>query len=388
LAPHITTTPGHLCLSAVTHSYLEGTHHALAAFGSKRDGPKGNLQIVIGLRCAEDGQPGSIAVFPGHTPDPHTLAAQLAQVKTRCGVTALTVVGDRGMSQGQPGEDLATQGCHDISAITKTQIDQRLRTGGLQLDLCDQEVAEGLADEGIHYGRRRHPGRAQAMRDTRHAKLATLQAPVAKQPHYLTDQARANAPGALQQLGAQAEKLRLAAGVALTVAARAITLALKEDARTEAAKLDGCSVLQTDLRRAQAPKELVHARYQELASVEHAFRPCKTAHLAVRPSFLRREARPRAQALAVMLAYQSMRYRASCWSACDVTVAEGLHALTTLGLVEVAPQHAASYHGHPPPRDAIARLLHSAAITLPKAFSLSGTRVSTKTKPQSERLVQ
>jgi hypothetical protein len=35
-----------------------------------------------------------------------------------------------------------------------------------------------------------------------------------------------------------------------------------------------------------------------------------------------------------------------------------------------------------------ARLLHSADITLPKIFSLSGTRVSTKNKLQSERLVQ
>ena len=145
-------------------------------------------------------------------------------------------------------------------------------------------------------------------------------------------------------------------------------------------------VLKTDLTPAQAPKEMVHDRYKDLASVEQAFRTCKTAHLEVRPLFLRREARTRAHALVVMLAYQIMRYLASCWSAFDVTVAEGLHALTTLGLVEVAPSHAPSYHCLPTPRDAIARLLHSADIPLPKAFSLSGVRVSTKKKLQSERL--
>ena len=147
-------------------------------------------------------------------------------------------------------------------------------------------------------------------------------------------------------------------------------------------------MLKTDLRPAQAPKELVHDRYKDLASVEHAFRTCKTAHLEVRPIFLRREARTRAHALVGMLAYQIMRYLASCWSAFDVPVEEGLHALTTLCLVEVAPPHAASYHCIPTPRDAIARLLHSAGITLPKVFSLSGTRVSTKKKRQSARLVQ
>jgi hypothetical protein len=106
----------------------------------------------------------------------------------------------------------------------------------------------------------------------------------------------------------------------------------------------------------------------------------------VRPIFLRLEERTRAHALVVMLAYQIIRYLASCWSAFDVTVEEGLHALTTLCLVEVVPQHAPSYHCIPTPRDTIARLLQSADIKLPKAFSLSGTRVSTKKKLQSERL--
>jgi Transposase DDE domain len=382
------TKPASLFLYDVTRSYLEGTHNALAAFGYNRDGKKGKLQIVIGLLCDEDGQPVSIEVFPGNTQDPRTVAAQVAKLKGRFGVTAITFVGDRGMLKGQQVEDLAQHGFHYITAITKPQIDKLLRTGTLHMDLFDQELAEVLTDEGIRYVLRRNPMRAHEMRDTRHAKLATLQAQVAKQNHYLTDHPRANAQGALQKLMARAEKLRIADWVALTVAERALTLTIMEDAQTEAAKLDGCSVLKTDLTPAQAPKEMVHDRYKDLASVEQAFRTCKTAHLEVRPLFLRREARTRAHALVVMLAYQIIRSLASCWSACDVTVAEGLHALTTLCLVEVAPQNAASYHCIPTPRDTIARLLHSADITLPKAFSLSGTRVSTKKKLQSERLAQ
>jgi hypothetical protein len=387
-AQRIKTKPVTLFLYDVTSSYLEGTHNDLATFGYNRDGKKGKLQIVIGLLCDEDGHPVSIEVFPGNTPDPHTFASQLAKVKTRFGVTEITFVGDRGMSKGQQVEDLATQGCHYITAITKPQIEKLLRTGVLQMDLFDQEVAEVLTDEGIRYVLRRNPVRAQEMRDTRHAKLATLQAQVAKQNQYLTDHPRANAQVALQKLVARAEKLRIADWVELIVAERAITLTIKEDAQTEAAKLDGCYVLKTDLTPQQANKEIVHDRYKDLAAVEHAFRTCKTAHLEVRPIFLRREARTRAHAFVVMLAYQIIQYLASCWSAFDVTVEEGLHALTTLCLVEVAPQKAASYHCIPTPRDAIARLLHSADIKLPKAFSLSGTRVSTKKKLQSERLVQ
>lgn len=381
------TKPITLFLYDVTSSYLEGTQNALAAFGYNRDGKKGKRQIVIGLLCDEDGHPVSIEVFPGNTQDPQTFAAQITKVKARFGVHEITFVGDRGMIKGQQIEDLAQQGLHYITAITKPQIEKLLRTGTLQMDLFDQELAEVLADEGRRYVLRRNPVRAQEVRDTRHAKLATLQAQVAKQNQYLTDHPRANAQRALQKLVAKAEKLRLADWVELTVEERSITLAINEDAQTEAAKLDGCYVLKTDLTPQQANKEIVHDRYKDLASVEQAFRTCKTAHLEVRPIFLRREARTRAHAFVVMLAYQIIQYLTACWSPLDITVEEGLHALTTLCLVEVSSKNAPSYHCIPTPRDAIARLLHRADITLPKAFSLSGTRVSTKKKLQSERRV-
>src|SRR5216683_2946329 len=189
-----------------------------------------------------------------------------------------------------------------------------------------------------------------------------------------------------QQIADRAKTLRLSDWVELTLEERSMTLTINASVQQEEAKLDGCYVLKTDLTPAQAPKELVHDRYKDLASVERAFRSCKTVHLEVRPIFLRLEARTRAHALVVMLAYQIIRYLASCWNAFDVTVEEGLHALTTLCLVEVAPKNAPSYHCIPTPRASIAQLLHSADIKLPKAFALSGTRVSTKKKLQSERL--
>src|SRR3989441_5991358 len=333
------TKPVSLFLYDVTSSYFEGTHNALAAFGYNRDGKKGKRQIVIGLLCDEEGTPVSIEVFPGNTQDPQTFAAQLEKVKTRFGVTEITFVGDRGMIKGQQIEDLAQQGFHSITAITKPQIEKLLRQGTLQMDLFDQELAEVLADEGLRYVLRRNPVRAQEVRDTRHAKLAKLQAQVATQNQYLIDHPRAKAQGAGQKLVASAKKLRIADWVELTVEERSITLTIDEDAQTEAAKRDGCYGLKTDLTPAQAKKELVHDRYKDLASVEQAFRTCKTAHLEVRPIFLRLEARTRAHALVVMLSYQIMRYLASSWSPFDVTVPEGLPGLMTRRLVAVATQH-------------------------------------------------
>src|SRR5499425_54642 len=268
------TTPVNLFLYDVTSSYLEGTQNELAAFGYNRDGKRGKRQIVIGLLCDEDGQPVSIEVFPGNTQDPRTFAAQLAKVKSRFGATAITFVGDRGMIKGQQIEDLTQQGFHYITAITKPQIEKLLRQGTFQLDLFDQELAEVLAEDGIRYVLRRNPVRAQEVRDTRHAKLATLQALVVKHNQYLTDHPRANAQGALQKLVAKAEKLRLTDWIELTIEERVMTLTINEDAQQEAATLDGCYVLKTDLTPAQAPKAMVHDRYKDLAFVEQAFRTC------------------------------------------------------------------------------------------------------------------
>jgi hypothetical protein len=333
---------------------LEGPHNALAAFGSTRDGKKGQRQSVIGLLCDEDGHPVSIAVFPGHTPAPHTVAAQVAKLKARCGVHAIPCVGDRGLIKSQPIQDLAQQGGHAMTAMTKPQMEKLLRTGTCQMELFEQELAEGCVEAGVRSVLRRHPVRAQEVRDNRQAPLATLQARVAKHQHSRTEPPRAAAPGAVQKRVARATPLRLAAWVALPLEERAITLTVHASAQQEAATRAGGSVLKTDLTPAQAPTEMAHDRSKELASVAHACRAGNTGHLAGRPIFLRLAARTRAHAVVVRLADQIMRALASCWRACDVTVAEGLHALTTLCLVAVAPHQAPSSHGIPTPRAAIA----------------------------------
>src|SRR5213082_524091 len=147
------------------------------------------------------------------------------------------------VNQGQQIEDLAQQGLHYITAITKPQIEKLLRTGTFQMELFEQELAEVLADDGVRYVLRRNPVRAQEVRANRQAKLATLQAQVAKQNQYLADHPRANAQGALQKLVAKAEKLRLADWVELTLEERAITLTVNASGQQEEAKLDGCYVL-------------------------------------------------------------------------------------------------------------------------------------------------
>ena len=146
--------------------------------------------------------------MPGHTPDPQTCAAQITKGKARFGVRAITGGGDRGLIKGQHIADLAPPGLPSMPAMTQPQIDTWLQQGTWHMDLCAQEVAAVRAAEGLRSERRRDPGRAQAVRDPRHATLAPLRAQVAKKPPYLTDPPRAKAQGAVHKLVASAKHLR------------------------------------------------------------------------------------------------------------------------------------------------------------------------------------
>ena len=214
---------------------MEGAHNALAAWGYQRDGHKGTRQIVLGGLCAEDGHPVSLEVVPGNTQAPQTCAAQITQGKARFGVHASPCGGDRGMRKGPQSADLAPQGLPDMTAMTPPQLETLLPPGPWHRDRSAQAVAEVLAAEGLRYVLRRHPLRAHAVRDTRHAPLATLQAHVAQQHPYLADYRRANAQGALPKLVAKADQRRHADGGALPLGERALRLTRKEDAQHEAA---------------------------------------------------------------------------------------------------------------------------------------------------------
>src|SRR5207249_461335 len=118
-------------------------------------------------------------------------------------------------------------------------------------------------------------------------------------------------------------------------AARALKLSVNQAALEEAARLDGCYVIQTDLPESAASKQAVHDRYQDLAQVEQAFRNCKTMHLETRPIHVRTEEHTRGHVLVVMLAYLIRRELGRAWTSLDVTVEEGLRQLQTLCSTEV-----------------------------------------------------
>jgi len=384
-AQHCGQDHGGLFLYDVTSSYLEGEHNELAAFGYNRDGKRGKRQIVIGLLCDGQGRPLCIEVFEANTQDPKTFVPQVKKVAARFGAQEVTFVGDRGMIKSAQIEALGERGFHYITAITKPQIERLLKQGTFQIGLFDDALAEVQEHSGLRYVLRRNGQRAQEMADTRQDKYRVLAQAVQLQNAYLAEHERAQPEVALRKLQARARKLGVNSWLSVAQEERILSLVEDSEARAEASRLDGCYVLKTDLPAACAAKDIVHARYKDLAQVEWAFRCAKTVHLEMRPIFVRRASRTRGHALVVMLAYRLIQELAARWSALDLTVQEGIDLLASLCLVEVQVNGQVPFNQIPQPSETIQALLDAARVRLPSALPGKKRSVSTKTKLQNRR---
>jgi len=374
-----------LFLYDVTSSYLEGKHNALGAFGYNRDKKRGKQQIVIGLLCNSAGRPVSIEVFRGNTQDTTTFASQIQKVAERFGGGAITFVGDRGMIKGPQITALNQKDLHFITAITKPQIETLLAQNVLQMTLFDMPLAEVIDKEGPRYVLRRNPARAEELASSRNDKYATLSQAVTAANQYLAAHLHAHADLHLDKLKARAVKLRIHGWVTLALKQRTITIAKDTQALTDLSKLDGCYVLKTDLPQAKVSKETIHDRYKDLALVEWAFRTSKTAHLEMRPIYVRLESRTRGHAFVVMLAYIIIQELAKAWHHLDVTVQEGLDQLASLCVTQIKMPNQPTSHKLPIPRDSVQRLLEAVHIRLPSKITAKTSQVSTKTKLTDRR---
>ena len=373
-----------LFLYDVTSSYLEGQCNAFAAFGYNRDGKAGKKQVVLGLLCDEEGIPVSVDVFAGNTPDMRTVAAQITKVARRFGCERVTFVGDRGMIKSHQMEDLAQAGFHYLTALTKPQVERGLKDQILQLALFTAQVCE-VEHEGLRYIMRRNPLRAEEMAAVRDDKQRTMEQWVAKKNAYLAAHPRAQVAVALRECDTRLARLKVNAWLTGEAEERTLGLRVHAAAQREAAKLDGCYVLKTDLPQAVAGTEVVHERYKDLALVEQAFRTCKTAHLEVRPVYVRTAASTRGHALVVMLAYIIIRALRQAWAHLDLTVEEGIAQLATLCAMEVQLAEQETLYRVPKPRPSSQRLLAALDIHLPETLRPRKVRVVTRKHLQKRR---
>ena len=373
-----------LFLYDVTSSYLEGEDNAYGDYGYPRDGKKGKKQIVIGLLCDEQGEPVSTEVFRGNTQDPKTFAAQVKKASERFGCARVTFVGDRGMIKSGQVEELSQVGFHYITAITKPQIDTLIEARLIQMELFAAEVCE-VERDGVRYVLRRNPLRAEQLAASRADKQGRVEQLRQDRNRYLAEHPRAKVATAEKALRAKMAQLKIDAWLQVETEGRTVKLTVNQPALEEAARLDGCYVIKTDLPDSAASKQAVHDRYKDLAQVEQAFRTCKTAHLEMRPIHVRTAEHTRGHVLVVMLAYLIRRELSRAWTLLDATVEEGLHQLQTLCATEMKVEGGGSCLRIPTPGPAVAALLKALEIHLPEALPHTDTPVVTRKKLPARR---
>jgi len=370
--------PPQLFLYDVTSSYLEGFNNILAAFGYNRDGKKGKQQLVIGLLTGPEGAPVAVRVFAGNTADPKTVAEQIRTLAQGFGVSQVTLVGDRGMLKLPQIEALQQHEFHYITAITKSQIRQHLKTGAFQMHLFDQDLAEVEIDN-VRYILRRNAQRMIEMAQTRQKKLESLKLRLTHKQQYLQDHPRANPEIAKNKLEDYAKLLQIDPWAKVTLNDRTLALETDPAAWAQDTQLDGCYVIKTDLPGPIAPADLIHQRYKDLAQVERAFRTFKNGHLEIRPTFVQTEASTRGHVFVVMLAYLLERELDHYWRYLNLTVSEALDELGSVRGVELT-LGPATCQQVPQATGLAQQLLSSAQITLPQALPLRRVHVATRKK--------
>jgi hypothetical protein len=373
----------------VTSSYLEGNYNALAAWGYNRDHKEGKKQLVVGLLTDGQGEPVSIQVYRGNTSDLKTFAQQVHKIKKELGCQGVTLVGDRGMIRSDQKALAQKAEFHFVTALTKPQIQKLLADKVLQLELFEEKVQEVLGENGRRFVLRRNPVRQKELERARQQKQKTLEAALQKANTYLDEHPRAKAATQRRRLTAKLLGLKLQDWLDLSVKSKRLVLTLDEPARQAAAQLDGCYVVETDLKAAQADKQTIHDRYKDLALVERDFRTLKTGHLDFRPWFVCTHANTQAHALTSMLALKIRRHLEQAWWSLEVTVEEGLRELEKLCVQElIHPQSAKVVSRQvpdPSPRQAqlLQALKLSPPATVPEAEVSVGTRkkINTMRKP-------
>jgi len=377
------STQPQLFLYDVTSSYLEGVQNILAAFGYNRDGKKGKMQLVIGLLTGPEGAPAAVRVFAGNTSDKKTVPEQIRILADSFGVKEVTLVGDRGMLKQAQIDLLNQEQFHYITAITKPQIEKLLSEGIFQMGLFEEKLAE-VVHNGVRYILRRNPERAREIALGREAKLASIRKLLNLKNLYLAEHPKARVAVAERDIREKIKQLKIEDWVSVERQESILELVIDDVALKQAAKLDGCYVIKTDLTVEIASAQTVHDRYKDLAQVERAFRTFKNGHLEVQPTFVRKEASTRGHVFVVMLAYLLERELEQYWQGLNTTVAEGIDDLGSLRGIELIIGQA-SCQKVPEPTDLTKQLLDAADIKLPEVLPLRNIHVATRKSLVSER---
>jgi transposase len=319
--------PPVLVLYDVTSSYLEGEQNELAEYGHNRDGKNGKKQIVIGLLTADDGEPLAVKVFKGNTADPVTVADQVEILKNRFKIEEVVFVGDRGMVKSKGKAALTDKRLKYITALTDPQVRKLLKKDVIQADLFE-ETAQEVEYGDLRLVLRRNEAVLRKEANRRRDKLEKLQQLVEARNEFVKGSQRADPQAGLRKLSAWTKSHKLSSFVTLFVEQRRLSVVMDDEKQADAALLDGCYVIETDVAKEKMGAVTVDQRYRDLQKVERNFRNMKTFLLEVRPIYVRKKSRTIGHVFAVMLALKLCRELEACLKQAFGTTEEGDNALT------------------------------------------------------------
>jgi hypothetical protein len=244
-----------------------------------------------------------------------------------------------------------------------------------------------VEDAGHRSILRRNPQRAAEIAPGRQDKHHLREPCVGKKNADLHTPPRAQVAVARREGPTKLARLHVEAWLRVEAEGRTLRLRLDETAQRDAARLEGCDGLKTDLPSTGAAAQVVHDRYKDLALVEQAFRTCKTTSLALRPWYVRTEASTRGPALVVRLAYLIMRERRQAWGHLNLTVAEGVAQRATLCALEVRVPGQEPFCRMPKPRGTSQRFLEAVGVQLPDVLpQRKGDGVTRTKRPKRRKL--
>ena len=319
--------PPVLVLYDVTSSYLEGECNELAEYGHNRDGKKGKKPIVIGLLTADDGEPLAVKVFTGNTADPVTVADQVEILKNRFKIEELVFVGDRGMVKSKGKAALTDKRFKYITALTDPQVRKLLKKDLIQLGLFEETAQEVELGE-LRFVLRRNEAVLRKETNRGRDKLRKLSQLVEERNAFVKDSQRAEPQAGLGQLNAWAKRHKLSSFVTLSLEERLLRVVVDDEQKAEAALLDGCYVIETDVSKEKMDTLTVDQRYHDLQKVERNFRNMKTFLLELRAIFVRKKSRTIGHVFATMLALKLSRELEACLKQAFGTTDESDNALT------------------------------------------------------------
>ena len=298
---------GALVMFDLSSSWVEGSACPPAGRGYSRDGKKGKLQIEYGLLTDAVGRPVAIRVFPGNTADPAAFIQAVEIVRTKFGLTELTLVGDRGMITSARIAALRELGrlswitCLRAPAIKALVADD----GPLQMSLFDtQDLAEITHPD--YPGERliacRNPAPAALRAGKRESMLAATEALLATIAARVAAGRLAGADAIGLAVGRVIDRYKMAKHLRCEITDTTLSYQRDQAGIAAEAALDGIYIIRTSVPARVLDAPATVEAYKRLAHVERDFRNIKTDDLDLRPIHHYLPDRVRAHVLICMLA--------------------------------------------------------------------------------------